>query len=101
MSEIQITNPDACILKVDEQAGERASGSLHTDCSAARSADEWAIVGRKAANLAIDAVESGNHGTAEEHRKTAMMAFEMEVRLRNEPPNAPGKRPGGPKKETL
>ena len=66
------------------QRTERAKASCApSTCSASeRSADQWAETGRKAANLAIEAVERGNHGTAEGHRKTASMCFDMETRLR-------------------
>jgi hypothetical protein len=49
-----------------------------------RSADEWAALGREALNLAMDAIQAGKPGTAEEHRKTAKLAFDMEIRLRTE-----------------
>jgi len=52
-------------------------------CSASeRSADEWAAAARKAMNLAMDATEQGNAGTASEHRKTAQLCFECERSLR-------------------
>jgi hypothetical protein len=50
-----------------------------------QAADAWSEVGRKAANLAMAATQEGQHGTCSEHRKTAQMAFDMELRLRQIP----------------
>lgn len=60
----------------------RGASLAAADGYAARSADEWGAIGKRAMKQAEDAVTAQCYLMAEQHRKNAALAFDCERQLR-------------------